>query len=204
MSHMKRNIDYLLDRRLIWIRKPINDKPDIDNEYYMFYEEGTYECYELFRSKAKITTYKSLKWHLLVLWYLNPQLDQDEFMELAKVIADKLQGFIAFAIHAELLRKIVYDVSMYDLNQPPKNKLRKVIFKPAIPGKPDLSKEDKLRIVSDKVSSIYLDGLTIDFSDDLIEPGFRLTNANAKGSCGCGSSFSTGDPAPNVDTGFSV
>ena len=63
--------------------------------------------------------------------------------------------------------------------------------------------EDKLRIVSDKVSSIYLDGLTIDFSDDLIEPGFRLTNANAKGSCGCGSSFSTGD-APNVETGFSV
>ena len=60
-----------------------------------------------------------------------------------------------------------------------------------------------LRIVSDKVSSIYLDGLTIDFSDDLIEPGFRLSNKNAKGSCGCGSSFSTGD-APNVETGFSV
>ena len=40
--------------------------------------------------------------------------------------------------------------------------------------------------------------------NDLIEPGFRLTNANAKGSCGCGSSFSTGDPAPNVDVSFSV
>ena len=91
MSHETRNIYYLLNKNLIWIRKPINDKPDIDNECYMFYEEGTYECYELFRSKAKITTYKSLKWHLLVLWYLNPQLDQDEFMELAKVIADKLQ-----------------------------------------------------------------------------------------------------------------
>ena len=64
--------------------------------------------------------------------------------------------------------------------------------------------DDKLRIVSDKVSSVFLDGLTIDFSDDLIEPGFRLTNANAKGSCGCGSSFSTGDPAPNVETGLSV
>jgi iron-sulfur cluster assembly protein len=48
-----------------------------------------------------------------------------------------------------------------------------------------------------------LDGLTIDFSDDLIEPGFRLTNANAKGSCGCGSSFST-DDTPNVETSFSV
>ena len=60
-----------------------------------------------------------------------------------------------------------------------------------------------LRIVSDKVSSIYLDGLIIDFSDDLIEPGFRLTNTNAKGSCGCGSSFST-DFTPNVETSFSV
>ena len=151
MSHEIRNIYYLLDRRLIWIRKPINDKPDIDNEYYMFYEEGTYECYELFRSKAKITTYKSLKWHLLVLWYLNPQLDQDQFLELAEIIADKLQGFIAFNIHPELLRKIVYEVSMYDLDQPPKNKLRKVIFKTPKPGKPSLSKEDKLRIVGELI-----------------------------------------------------
>ena len=64
--------------------------------------------------------------------------------------------------------------------------------------------EGNLRIVSDKVSSVFLEGLTVDFSNDLIEPGFRLTNANAKGSCGCGSSFSTGDPAPNVDVSFSV
>ena len=64
--------------------------------------------------------------------------------------------------------------------------------------------EGNLRIVSDKVSSVFLDGLTVDFSNDLIEPGFRLTNANAKGSCGCGSSFSTGDTAPNVDVSFSV
>ena len=151
MSHMKRNIDYLLNRRLIWIRKPITDEPDIDNDDYLFYEEGTYECYELFRSKAKITTYKSLKWHLLVLWYLNPQLDQDEFLELAEIIADKLQGFIAFNIHPELLRKIVYEVSMYDLDQPPKNKLRKGIFKTPKPGKPSLSKEDKLRIVGELI-----------------------------------------------------
>ena len=61
-----------------------------------------------------------------------------------------------------------------------------------------------LRIVSDKVSSVFLDGLTVDFSNDLIEPGFRLTNSNAKGSCGCGSSFSTGDPAPNGDVSFNV
>ena len=64
--------------------------------------------------------------------------------------------------------------------------------------------DGNLRIVSDKVSSVFLDGLTVDFSDDFIEPGFRLTNSNAKGSCGCGSSFSTGDPAPNVDVSFTV
>ena len=64
--------------------------------------------------------------------------------------------------------------------------------------------DGNLRIVSDKVSSVFLDGLTVDFSNDLIEPGFRLTNSYANGSCGCGSSFSTGDPAPNVDVSFTV
>ena len=64
--------------------------------------------------------------------------------------------------------------------------------------------DGNLRIVSDIVSSVFLDGLTVDFSNDLIEPGFRLTNSNAKGSCGCGSSFSTGDSAPNVDVSFTV
>jgi hypothetical protein len=184
---MKRNIDYLLDRRLIWIRKPITDKPDIDNDDYMFYEEGTYECYELFRSKAKITTYKSLKWHLLVLWYLNPQLDQDEFMELAKVIADKLQGFIAFAIHAELLRKIVYEVSMYDLDQPPKNKLRKVIFKAPKPGKPSLSKEDKLRIVGELIGrskKVHADDI-YECMLDLHDMGKKITIGRIAGLLDC-------------------
>ena len=142
MSH-ERNLKYLNDQRIVYRRMPISDKPDQENECYMFYLDGTYECYELFRSKAKITTYKSLKWHLLVLWYLNPQLDQDEFMKIAEVIGNKEHGFISFNIHPDLLRKIVYEVSMLDLEEPPKNRLRKVIFKYGNP----LSKEDKLRIV---------------------------------------------------------
>ena len=120
---MSRNLKYFNSNRIVYKRDPIQDQPTHDNKKYMYFENGTYECYHLFTSKAKITTFKSLKWHLLVLWYLNPQLDQDEFMERATFIADKQNGFIAFAIHAELLRKIVYDVSMYDLNQPPKNKI---------------------------------------------------------------------------------
>ena len=118
MSH--RNLKYLNDNRIVYRRFPINDIPDIENEVYMFYLNGTHECYELFRSSAKITTYKSLKWHLLVLWYLNPNMDQDEFMRLAEVICHKPNGFTSFVIHADLLRKIVYEVCMLDFEEPPK------------------------------------------------------------------------------------
>ena len=146
MSH-ERNLKYLNDHRIVYRQLPKNDIPTQENKVYMFYINGTYECYELFRSRAKITTYKSLKWHLLVLWYLNPQLDQDEFMGLAEIICHKENGFVSFAIHAELLRKIVYEVSMLDLDEPPKNKLRKVIFKPFT----RISKEEKLRIVGELI-----------------------------------------------------
>ena len=61
MSH---ELKYLNDNRIVYRRMPITDKPTQENEVYMFYEDGTYECYELFRSTAKITTCKSLKWHL--------------------------------------------------------------------------------------------------------------------------------------------
>jgi hypothetical protein len=144
MSH--RNLEYLNKHRIVYRRMPVKDKPTQENECYMFYEDGTYECYELFRSKAKINTYKSLKWHLLVLWYLNPQLDQDTFEDIANVIANKDHGFITFTIPNQLLKRIIYEVSMCDLEEPPKNKLRKVIFKPTT-----LSKEEKLRIVGELI-----------------------------------------------------
>jgi len=140
---MSRNLTYFNNNRIVYRRDPITDKPDQENEVYMFYMNGTYECYHLFTSKAKITTFKSLKWHLLVLWYLNPQLDQDQFMVVAEILAHKPNGFTSFAIHADLLRKIVYEVSMLDLDEPPKNKMRKVIFKP----NNGMCKEEKLRIV---------------------------------------------------------
>ena len=140
MSH--RNLEYLNKHRIVYRRMPITDKPDVEATYWDHYINGTYECYELFRSTAKINTYKSLKWHLLVIWYLNPQLDQDKLEDIAHVIANKDHGFITFTIPNQLLKQIIYEVSMCDLEEPPKNKLRKVIFKPST-----LSKEEKLRIV---------------------------------------------------------
>ena len=47
-----------------------------------------------------------------------------------------------------------------------------------------------IQVVIDKRSMLYLTGAVIDFHDDLNKRGFSITNPQAKGSCGCGSSFS--------------
>jgi len=182
---MSRKLKYLNDNRIVYRRDPITDKPTQENKYYMFYEDGTHECYELFRSKAKITTFKSLKWHLLVLWYLNPDLDQDRFMAVAETIAHKPNGFISFAIHAELLRKIVYEVSMLDLDEPPKNKLRKVIFKYGNM----LCKEEKLRIVGEligRTKRIHSDDI-YQCMIDLNDMGKKITMRRIAGLLDCSS-----------------
>ena len=143
MSHIPRNLEYLNRRKIQWVRDPINDRPSMKTKDYNYYEDGTHEYYSLFRSRAKITTYKSFKWHLLVLWYLNPQLDPDDFASLCEYIADKSKGFITFTVPPQLLKKIIYEVSMMELDEPPKNKMRKIIFK----WHCILPAEDKLKIV---------------------------------------------------------
>lgn len=49
--------------------------------------------------------------------------------------------------------------------------------------------DGNLRVVSDAGSVMFLDGLEIDYSNDLIASGFRFKNPKAKKGCGCGSSF---------------
>ena len=143
MSHFERNIEFLNKNRVIYRQSPINDKPTEKFEWGSYYENGTTECYELFRSKAKIPTYKSLKWHLYVLWYLNTSMDQDQFTNLAKFIANKSNGFVTFNVHESLLQSMIYDVSLQDLEHPPYNKTRKIIFN----EKCKLSLNEKLSIV---------------------------------------------------------
>ena len=45
-------------------------------------------------------------------------------------------------------------------------------------------------VVVDKRSLLYLEGVTVDYHDDLNKRGFSVTNPQAKSTCGCGSSFS--------------
>ena len=142
MSH-ERNLDYLNRRRIIYRRHPITDEPTTTYDWGMYYENGTHECFELFRTDAKINTFKSLKWHLLVLWYLNSDMDQDDLNSLAKFICIKSNGFVTFEVSEYILKNIIYEVSMCDLDIQPKNKIRKIIFKPFC----GLTKKEKLSIV---------------------------------------------------------
>ena len=124
-----RRTKWLNDRRVVYRRDPINDKPTIETKQYKYYKDGTFECYILFASRAKITTYRSLKWHMLVLYYLNQDNESDQwFRILCKFIADKENGFTTFFIKHKLLDNMVEDVIRQG-GDPPKNKIRKVIFK---------------------------------------------------------------------------
>jgi iron-sulfur cluster insertion protein len=42
----------------------------------------------------------------------------------------------------------------------------------------------------DAVSAQYLQGVTVDFVDDLMGASFKISNPSASTTCGCGSSFS--------------
>jgi iron-sulfur cluster insertion protein len=45
-------------------------------------------------------------------------------------------------------------------------------------------------IVVDKRSAMYLNGVAVDYHDELHRSGFSVSNPSAKTTCGCGSSFS--------------
>ncbi len=141
MSH--KNLEYLHRRRIVYRRGPITDTPSEIFSWGNFYENGTYECYELFRSKAKITSYKSFKWHLLVLWYLNKKLTYDDILELTRYLADKDNGFVVIKLNESSIINLVDEVFEKDLEAPPKNKMRKIIFKEYS----GLTSTEKLKIV---------------------------------------------------------
>tara|TARA_B100000212_G_scaffold324490_1_gene285369 strand:+ start:140 stop:532 length:393 start_codon:yes stop_codon:yes gene_type:complete len=67
-------------------------------------------------------------------------------------------------------------------------------------GTDDINSDDKIydyslgeteffQVVCDPKSLLYIYGMQLDFSKDLIGGGFNFTNPNASQTCGCGSSF---------------
>jgi iron-sulfur cluster assembly protein len=49
---------------------------------------------------------------------------------------------------------------------------------------------EDVHVYVDPKSFVYLDGMTLDWKDSLIQSGFAFDNPHAKKSCGCGTSFS--------------
>lgn len=171
MSH-DRNIKWLHDKRVITRCWPWEDLPSKETDLYMYYEGGTYQCYTLFASKAKITTYKSLKWHFLVLMFLNDGETQ-EFMEsIFRFIANKENGFVTFFIKQKVLTNMIENVFTIH-SGPPINKMRKVIFKQAAWH---LTLSQKLSIVGkligrNKLNKEMLYQSMLDINDD----GHKIT-----------------------------
>ena len=169
---MERRFKYLWDRQVVCRRNPITDIPDEETDTYMFFKEGTHQCYDLFRSKAKITTYRSFKWHMLVLWYLNPDWEKDDAIDIAMYIADKQNGFTTFNMNKWNVERVINDIYLMDLEEPPRNKLRKIVFKHNC----GLTKSEKLSIVGKligrlngvKKEDIYTSMLLINDSDEKI------------------------------------
>jgi len=121
-----RNMKWLNEKRVVYRQSPVNDIPDEETDKYNYYTKGTHEYYHLFNSKAKITTYKSLKWHFLVLYYLNKQTQS--LSNVFRFIANKDNGFVTFFIKPQVLENMIKDVIKQG-GEPPVNKMRKIIFK---------------------------------------------------------------------------
>ena len=52
-----------------------------------------------------------------------------------------------------------------------------------------LSEDVAFKVICDPKSLLYIYGMQLDFSTELIGGGFNFTNPNASQTCGCGSSF---------------
>lgn len=180
-----RNIKWLNDRRVIYRREPVDDIPTIETDQYMFYENGTYQHYHLFNSKAKITTYRSLKWHMLVIYHLNKdnKYSLSPFFEhVARFIANKENGFVTFFISQKVLNDMINDVYKQDSEDSPKNKLRKVIFK----IHSGLNLSEKLKIVGKLIGRSKLDKEQIyECMLDLNHMGKKITVSRIAGLLEC-------------------
>ena len=180
----ERNMKWLNDRRINYRCDPVNDKPTIETALYSYYENGTYECYHLFRSTAKITTYKSLKWHFLVLYYLNNHdgLPINNLPKVFKFIADKENGFVTFFISDKKLDEMIEDVFKTG-GEPPLNKKRKIIFK----DYSGLTPNEKMSIVGKLIGrSSRVDGESIyQCMLDLNDMGKTITWGRVAGLLDC-------------------
>tara|TARA_R100000734_G_scaffold13918_1_gene10301 strand:- start:2513 stop:2965 length:453 start_codon:yes stop_codon:yes gene_type:complete len=113
---------------------------------------------------------------MLALYHLNKdsKYSLSPFLEhLARFIANKENGFVTFFISEKVLKDMITDVYKRDSEDIPKNRLRKVIFKPNC----GLSLSEKLKVVGSLIgrsSKIYEEDI-YDVMLDLNDQGKKIT-----------------------------
>tara|TARA_A100001515_G_scaffold1689_1_gene1653 strand:- start:2722 stop:3153 length:432 start_codon:yes stop_codon:yes gene_type:complete len=80
---------------------------------------------------------------MLVLKHLNQEWSNKDVLDVAIYLADKNNGFTTFNMSRWNIERVVKDLDLIDCSDPPRNKLRKVIFK----FNCGLDKSQKLSIV---------------------------------------------------------
>lgn len=136
-----RRIKWLWDKRIVTRRYP-SDKPTETFPWGWYYENGTYECYELFTTENLIVSYKSYYWHISVIKYIN-ELSYKDFREVCLFIADIDNGFVKINMQKSRVDKMIDTLYKDDSDRCPPNKVRKVIFKVGC----GLERHEKRRIV---------------------------------------------------------
>ena len=179
-----RAMKYLNDNRIVY-RKYSEDQPTQEYEWGWYYADGTHGYYSLFNSDAKINTMRSLTWHLVTLWWLNPNMDLEKFKQLAEVICHKPNGFVTFTVSEKQFDFLISDVFLTDLDRPPKNKLRKVVFKDGS----GLDKSQKLSIVGQLIGrkSMIDEEAIYQCMLDLNDMGKKITIGRIAGLLDCSS-----------------
>ena len=142
------NKNWLHKNRIAYRCYPYSDNPTYEKEWGWFYEDGTDERFTLFNRDFKINSYKSLYWHLSVIWWINSSvvnkynpITYEEFLAASLFICDKSNGFIAIDISSYYVEKCC--ISIAKANKKPKNKSVKFVFKEGT----GLTFSDKMKIV---------------------------------------------------------
>ncbi len=104
---------------------------------------------------------------------LPPKVTERAFARLADIGAGRQGQALRIAVEGGGCSGFQYDIRLDE------------------PAEDDLILEGQgERVVVDSISLPFLNGATIDFSDELIGARFVIDNPNASSSCGCGTSFS--------------
>ena len=104
-------------------------------------------------------------------------------LELTKAAADKAIQLLASSDQPEgALRVAVRDGGCSGMRY-------ELLFDGSRSEDDDVLEFHGLEVRVDAESAGYLDGITIDYSDNLNDAGFKIQNPKATETCGCGESF---------------